>query len=312
MVPWSRFWGFFSFAVVPWLAAGTLGALIWLLVRGPWARALAAILAVVSLLLAWFVVSWGLNYQRMSWAQSHGRAASGGTLAELESLSIVLAHKTNQLSHQAAEHLLSTREIFEDVRLAYLRHGASDPLLAGDYPAPKAFPWPNLMSWAGIGGIFLAFTGESLVNTGPPSWELPFTAAHEAAHLHGFAREDEANFLGFWVLHDDPRPVMAYAAWSSALLYVASALEMSGPKGVAAWSRTSALLLPRVRRDWNATFAYWKRFQGPVGKASQAINDLYLKGQGQSDGVKSYGRMVDLLLAWRTDFAPEGGVLSGL
>ena len=30
---------------------------------------------------------------------------------------------------------------------------------------------------------------------------------------------------------------------------------------------------------------------------SNKINDTYLKANAQSDGVKSYGRMVDLLLA---------------
>jgi len=28
------------------------------------------------------------------------------------------------------------------------------------------------------------------------------------------------------------------------------------------------------------------------------VNDTYLKANNQSDGVKSYGKVVDLLLAW--------------
>jgi len=31
----------------------------------------------------------------------------------------------------------------------------------------------------------------------------------------------------------------------------------------------------------------------------ERVNDAYLKTQGQADGVRSYGRMVDLLLAER-------------
>ena len=32
-------------------------------------------------------------------------------------------------------------------------------------------------------------------------------------------------------------------------------------------------------------------------EVSKAVNDVYLKANDQEDGMKSYGRMVDLLLA---------------
>ena len=36
---------------------------------------------------------------------------------------------------------------------------------------------------------------------------------------------------------------------------------------------------------------------GKVAEVSNKVNDTYLKVNKQEDGVKSYGRMVDLLLA---------------
>jgi len=173
----------------------------------------------------------------------------------------------------------------------------SDPLLAGRFGDPKSIPFPEILSWLGIAGIYIPHTGEPLVNTGPEDWQIPFTAAHEAAHLRGWAREDEANYLAFWVLKDDSNPALAYSAWSTALLYVASALERAGPPGKAAWARVLATLDLGVRDDWKRSSAYWNRFKGPVREAASAVNDLYLKSQGQADGIKSYGRMVDLLLA---------------
>jgi hypothetical protein len=180
----------------------------------------------------------------------------------------------------------------------------------GDYGDPKPFPVPELLSWMGISGIFLPFTGEPLVNLGPGDWQLPFTAAHEAAHLRGWAREDEANFLAFEVLKDDPDPRLAYSAWSSALLYVAQGLSSAGQQGQEAWARVLPRVSEGVREDWNASFAYWDRFKGPVREASRTVNDLYLKSQGQVDGVRSYGRMVDLLLATEgaSGTAPGPGV----
>lgn len=38
-------------------------------------------------------------------------------------------------------------------------------------------------------------------------------------------------------------------------------------------------------------------FTPPAAKLSDAVNDTYLKANNLTDGVHSYGRMVDLLLA---------------
>ena len=300
---WSRLTGVAGFALAPWIAFLLAGVGVSLFFFFPAVRALALLGAGLSVLLAWFVLGWGLNYQRLPWAASHGWTTQGGTVAELESLAGQLADRANDLRNPTWTssgpdwHLKSWQT---SVALAYQRRGADDPLLSGRWGPPKEFPWPEAMSWAGIAGIYIPFTAEPLVNAGPSDWQLPFTAAHEAAHLRGWAREDEANFLAFWVLRDDAHPRLAYSAWSSALLYVASALQASGPLGHEAWQRVSSQVSPLVKGDWQTSFAYWEAFQGPVRQAAEAVNDVYLKSQGQTDGVRSYGRMVDLLLSSRT------------
>lgn len=304
MGAWSRAVGGVPFAVAPWmLLAGLVGAVSLFFFQPP-LRALSLLGASVSVVVAWFVLGWGLNYQRVSWAENHRVTPSGGTIADLESLAGRLVERVNGLRPRvfsAGPPQWTATEFRTAVTRAYERAGARDPLLAGTWGDPKAFPVPELMSWLGISGLFFPFTGEPLVNPGPRDWQLPFTAAHEAAHLRGWAREDEANFLAFWVLRDDPNPAMAYSAWGSALLYVASALESAGPEGAQAWSRVVVRLDAAVREDWTRSFSYWDKFRGPVRQAAQAVNDAYLKSQGQADGIKSYGRMVDLLLvesAW--------------
>jgi hypothetical protein len=54
---------------------------------------------------------------------------------------------------------------------------------------------------------------------------------------------------------------------------------------------------PGYRRDLEAEVKYWKQFQGITKEVANKMNDTYLKMNGQEDGVKSYGRMIDLLLA---------------
>ncbi len=186
------------------------------------------------------------------------------------------------------------------VTRAYGRAAQTDPLLAGRWGDPKAFPFSDAMSWTGIAGVFFPFTGEPLVNAGPANWQLPFTATHEAAHLRGWAREDEANFLGFWVLRNDPDPALSYSAWGSALLYVPR--PERHPRGDRGLVGAGPPPGSRSQGGLEQSFAYWEKFRGPLRQAAQAVNDAYLKAQGQADGVKSYGRMVDLLLAWEDEF----------
>jgi hypothetical protein len=52
-----------------------------------------------------------------------------------------------------------------------------------------------------------------------------------------------------------------------------------------------------IQRDLTAMREFWKKYEGPIEDISSAINDAYLKANIQKDGIYSYGRMVDLLIA---------------
>jgi hypothetical protein len=53
-----------------------------------------------------------------------------------------------------------------------------------------------------------------------------------------------------------------------------------------------------VINDIRANSMYWQQYEDTViSTVSNKINDTYLKVNAQADGVKSYGRMLDLLLA---------------
>ena len=65
------------------------------------------------------------------------------------------------------------------------------------------------------------------------------------------------------------------------------------------------MLSDGVQRDLAANNAYWDQFEGPIAQISSQVNDSYLKANQQEDGVKSYGKMVDLLLA---DYRQRHGI----
>ena len=51
-----------------------------------------------------------------------------------------------------------------------------------------------------------------------------------------------------------------------------------------------------MNADLAANREYWQAYQGKASEVSEKVNDSYLKSNMQDDGIKSYGRMVDLLI----------------
>ncbi len=272
-----------------------------------WRHGFLNLLKFLSVAIALFLVLWGINYQRKSWGEDNGWVVTGGTSAQLQNLAESLEQQASLLRRKLPQttHGLSlalggvkwdSQQVFHRIAETYARAGERNPLLRLS-PSNSAHPlWGNfLFSELGIAGIFIPFTGEPLVNCGPGGPMVAFDAAHEMSHERGWAREDEANFLAFYVLTTSGETDLAYAGTQAALMYVLNALDRISPSQ----GRLDAMKLdPGIQRDWRAYFAYWQRFEGPVEKAAQGVNDAYLKAQGQKEGIHSYGLMVDLLLAY--------------
>ncbi len=80
-----------------------------------------------------------------------------------------------------------------------------------------------------------------------------------------------------------------------ALAYAGNALARSDAGLYRAYyERLSAA----VRRDLAADRDYWTRFEDTkTSEFGEKMNDTYLKANDQKTGTRSYGAMVDLLLA---------------
>ncbi len=162
------------------------------------------------------------------------------------------------------------------------------------YSEPKPVLASGLMSDAGIAGMFFPFTMESNINDDIPLFTLPSTMAHELAHQCGFMREDEANFIAYLTCKQSDDPLVRYSGLYLAFSHSLSALRRVDPQAASA---LRASLPEAVQRDIEGNARFWAQHEGAVSDASQAMNDAYLKANNQADGVSSYGRMVDLLLA---------------
>ncbi|MBR7185738.1 MAG: DUF3810 domain-containing protein [Clostridia bacterium] len=158
-------------------------------------------------------------------------------------------------------------------------------------PVILSEPW----TYTHIAGVYTYFTGESNLNMNFPDYTLPYTAAHELAHQRGIAREDEANFMAFLVCTASDDPYIRYSGYLNLYEYVASALYSADPTR---YFDVLESISPAVRGEMAAYSAFFDRYRETVvSEVSGAINDTYLKLQG-TEGEKSYGRVVDLAVAW--------------
>ncbi|MBQ8552496.1 MAG: DUF3810 domain-containing protein [Clostridia bacterium] len=152
------------------------------------------------------------------------------------------------------------------------------------------------MTYTHISGMYTYYTGEANLNVNFPDYNLPFTAAHELAHQRGIMPENEANFMAFLVCIESDDPYIRYSAYLNMYEYLSSALYSADYDTFAA---VYTSLDRRVRGEISAYNEFFEKYRdNTAADVSSALNDSYLKSQGQSAGEKSYGMVVDLAVAY--------------
>ncbi len=258
------------------------------------------VLITFSIIYFLFNILWGLNYYRLSFSQIANIDTRPATIQELVDLCDDLLHKTNELRNRIQ--LSEDSEFYEGdykyvLKNAYKGYDAvkdTYPELSGRYGRPKAVIFSKAMSYMGITGIYFPFTGEANVNIDTPFISLPATAAHEMAHQRGFAREDEANYIAYLTCKFHPDLSFQYSGYMLALTHSMNTLYANDREK---FMELTQKYSEEVKKDLNSINKHWAKYEGPIERASNKMNNAYLKSNNQKDGVKSYGRMVDLLIA---------------
>jgi hypothetical protein len=248
-----------------------------------------------------FLALWGLNYERRPLAEQAGLDARSPTTIELEGLGRSLLDEADRLRTDLPEDETGVLRLEDGVQGALRRVSAGFDAATRSYtrvtvPAcrPKPAFFSPLLSRLGLAGIYVPFTGEPLVNADMPAPALPWSAAHELAHAKGFAREGEASFLGFVACRLHPDADIRYSALLEGGIHVAAALRASRPEAARRLFQNRS---PATARDLDALREWSAKYEGRVAEASRRVNDAYLRSQGQGQGIRSYGRFVDLLVA---------------
>ena len=276
------------------LALGLFGSLLWCLARKrSLLKWLSTVCVIASALLLFLVGAWGLNHYAPPLSQDLALEVREYSADELEQATAYYLGEAAALAQSIPrddEKRLIHQDFYELAGIA----GASYAPLAKQYPvfegadqAVKALLVAGEpLLYSGHVGIFWPFTGEANVPLNVAPAEAPFTMSHEAAHRLGIASEQEANFAAFLASTASKDPRFAYSGYYA----IGETIDPSNAKTYGA---------RLVLFDRACTQEHYQVYEGPAEEAGQAVNDTYLKVFGEESGVKSYGEVVDYLIAWQ-------------
>lgn len=260
-----------------------------------------------SLVTFLFTLGGGLNYYRYTFTYYSGLEPAPSQVLQLRDLCAELRDQANLLREGLPEDGAgvftfadgSTASLATTARDHYRALGTQNPqweplLSLGSRVLPKGVFFSQVMSYLQITGFFFPYTMEANVNLHTTNIDIPFTMCHELSHISGFMREDEANFLAYLACMAGESREFAYSGTVQALIHAGNALHS---KNQQLYYEVMEEVSPAVRRDLDADAQYYYAHQTPVGDFSRSVNDVYLRVNNQTDGVDSYGRMVDLMLA---------------
>ena len=269
--------------------------------RGGALAQLINIFTYLSVLYVLFMFLWGFNYSRLSFDKIAGLKIENSTEDQLKGLCQELIGNANNLRSKvkvSAEGIMvepgGYKDVFNREQKGYEKATLIFPELGGRYSKPKPILLSQPMCYTGITGIYIPYTGEANVNVEIEDFSLPSTAAHEMAHQRGFAKEDEANYIAYLTCELNPDVDFQYSGVMDALGYSMKALADIDIK---AYETMKKQYSEGVKIDLEAENEFWKKYNGKIQQISNEVNNSYLKSNGQKEGTKSYGKMVDLLLA---------------
>ncbi len=270
-----------------------------------WSSALFNITAKLSIGYFIFHFFWGFNYYRLPVQDSMNMTIPKYNVDELSLLTEKLLVKTQELHFKITKNDSLPVTIQLDKNLLFKNASNSYVLLSEKYPQfnysnkkvkKSLFSLP--LTFMGFSGYLNPFTNEAQVNYKVPKYKLPAIATHEIAHQLGYANESEANFIGYLAAKYSEDLLLNYSGNIMALRYCLSEIYRSDKE---LYKEFVSRIPKGVKLNLQQSRDFWNSYDNPFEPLFKTFYDLFLKSNSQKQGIKSYGKMVGLLLAYETE-----------
>ncbi|MCW3093203.1 MAG: hypothetical protein JWP81_4272 [Ferruginibacter sp.] len=265
-------------------------------------RGMQRVLVLMLLIYIIFNVLWGINYNRKGIASQLGLSMNEYSLEEVKLLNNILLQKVNESSAvllQNPPKVKSSGEIFRSSMDAYGALNQQYSFINYHPASIKTSLWGWLGNYVGFMGYYNPFTGEGQVNTTIPKFLQPYTNCHEIAHQLGYAKENEANFVGYLAAAASKDPSFHYSVYLDLFLYANRNLYQTDSASAKTFTKQ---LQPSVKQDLKDWWRFNNRHKNPVEPVIRWIYGKYLESNQQPSGVLSYDEVTGFLIAYYKKF----------
>jgi hypothetical protein len=159
----------------------------------------------------------------------------------------------------------------------------------------KESNFKSVLNYTGILGYYNPFSAEAQYNPKLPATYIPFTLSHESAHQLGFAREQEANFIGYLIGINSKNLDLRYSTEYFVLKSLLNSLIEEDSSFVAEVINQYS---PEMKRDRLAEKYFFNKHESFLNDIFAYTNDLFLKGN-QQEGSITYSYFVNLLINYQ-------------
>lgn len=264
--------------------------------------------AIVSLFYSLFVFTLGTGYHGSALETKLNLDRKELTTKQLEEVASWLAEELNKclpqvqfMNDSSSVMPYDFDELNEKLNIAYKQISEKYDFIMGFSSRVKPVMNSDMMSKAGLLGMYTYYTGESNVNVDYNDYNLVFTCAHEMAHQRGLSKEDEANFVAFLVCLESDDPYINYCGYLNMFEYMLNPLykALKEEENTAEYYSVLRKADERARIDIGVSSKKTAENQsGLIYKISNTANDAYIKINGDENGSASYGLVIELAAAY--------------
>ncbi|MGB6269708.1 MAG: DUF3810 domain-containing protein [Olleya sp.] len=262
------------------------------------------VFAAVSVVYFAFHLFWGFNYYRNP-LHVNLNLEDHYTTKQLITVTKKLIKKSNTIHLEITKNdslkveLPFTKK--EILRLTPSSYKALDNTFPNLKYSPKSlkkslFSLP--LTYMGFSGYLNPLTNEAQVDYLIPVYKFPTTAAHEVAHQLGYAKENEANFIGFMATTSNDNIYFKYTGYTFGLRHCLGEIFKRNPK-------LYEDLLPTINKgilkNYQEVRDFWEDYQNPLEPIFRSTYSTYLKANNQANGMDSYSYVVALLVNYLED-----------
>lgn len=251
-----------------------------------------------------FLVLWGFNYCRLPVEKQLGleikNPSATALRTEFERQTVVVLNARTKLQYDTATAipmLMMPRVMESDIREMVEKKYKELGLPASGRPRGREPFWNGFLIRFGAAGIYNPFTGEGNIDRGLYFLTKPYNLAHELGHAYGWGDEGTCTFLAYLALSASDEPLYRYSAELGYWRELASAYRRAEPEQYKALFEdlpTGFMKdLVKIREAVDRYPEFFEAFR-------RKTYDNYLKSQGIREGMANYGKVVPLVMAWRS------------